>query len=105
MIPKDGKVETAGLTLDLDGRRLRGPAGAVKLNPKERRLLAVFMSCPGEVLSRKFLMKKVWNTDYVGDTRTLEVHVCWLRQKLEKVSGGTPRLVAVRRAGYKLEEQ
>ena len=105
MIPKDGKVKTAGLTLDLDGRRLRGPAGAVKLNPKECRLLAVFMNYLGEVLSRKLLMKRVWDTDYVGDTRTLEVHVCWLRRKLKEVSGGTPRLVAVRRVGYRLEEQ
>ena len=63
------------------------------------------MSCPGKVLSRKFLMKNVWDTDYVGDTRTLEVHVCWLRRKLERVSGGTPRLAAVRGVGYRLEEQ
>ena len=54
------------------------------LTPMECRLLQTFMTYPGRVMSRKFLMRKVWKTEYLGDTRTLEVHVCWLRNKTEK---------------------
>ena len=105
MASQDKRIEAVGLTLDLAGRKLKGLAGQVGLNPKECQLLSVFMSYPGRVLSRKFLMKKVWGTDYVGDTRTLEVHMCRVRKKLKEVSGGSPRLVAVRGVGYRLVEQ
>ena len=66
----------ADLTLDLALREIRGCNGDSKLTPKECELLALFMSYPGRVLSRKLLMKEVWDTDYLDDTRTLEVHIC-----------------------------
>lgn len=56
------------------------------------------MHYPGQVLSRRFLMRRVWETDYTGDTRTLEVHVCWLRKKI-----GRERLRTVRGHGYWFE--
>jgi len=54
---------------------------------------------PWQVLSRKFLMKEVWDTEYVGDTRTLEVHICRLRGKLVEV-GSPPLIRTVRGVGY-----
>jgi len=53
----------------------------VSTSPTYARLLATFMHYPGQVLSRRLLMRQVWETDYTGDPRTLEVHVCWLRKK------------------------
>jgi two-component system phosphate regulon response regulator PhoB len=61
------------------------------------------MTYPGKVLSRKFLMKKVWKTDYLGDTRTLEVHVCWLRKKIEKDTRRPQYIRTVKGTGYRFE--
>ena len=56
-----------------------------------------------EILTRSFLMKRVWKTDYVGDTRTLEVHIHWLRKAIEKDPSSPARLRTVRRIGYRFE--
>jgi len=65
------------------------------------RLLEVFMRNPEKVLTRKFLMKEVWETDYLGDTRTLEVHICWLRKKIEEDPDRRCYLRTVRGVGYR----
>ena len=65
-------------------------------------LLEVFMRNPGRVLDRRFLMREVWETDYTGDTRTLEVHICWLRKKIEKDPRHPRYLKTVRGVGYHL---
>jgi two-component system phosphate regulon response regulator PhoB len=91
----------ADLTLDLASREIKGCNGNNKLTPKECQLLALFMSYPGRVLSRKLLMKEVWDTDFVDDTRTLEVHICWLRKKIEEDPSNPQRLRTVRGVGYR----
>jgi len=100
---KSEVLRAADLTLDMDKRQIRGRGGTTKLTPKECQLLVLFMTNPGKVLSRRFLMKRVWETDYVEDTRTLEVHICRLRRKIEKASGGSWCLKTVRGVGYRLE--
>lgn len=91
--------EKAVFRLDAARRELHCGGKQHHLTPKECRLLEIFLEHPGQVLTRQFLMKEVWLTDYVADTRTLEVHVHWLRQKLE--AGGDPRLIhTVRSVGY-----
>jgi DNA-binding response OmpR family regulator len=90
-----------GLRLNLGTRELKNGKGAVHLTPKECRLLATFMRYPNQVLSHKFLMKEVWQTDYVGDTRTLQVHVSWLRRKIEENPRQPARLRTVRGVGYR----
>jgi DNA-binding response OmpR family regulator len=52
------------------------------LTPMTARLLAYLMTHPGQLLSRRVLMRQVWETDYLGDTRTLHVHICWIRKAL-----------------------
>ena len=91
----------ADLTLDLGRREVKGCNGHTKLTPKESELLALFMSYPGRVLSRKLLMKEVWDTDFLEDTRTLEVHVCWLRKKIEEDPHNPQRLRTIRGVGYR----
>jgi len=76
---------------------------AVRLTPKQARLLETFMRHPGEVLSRRFLMKHVWNTDYLGDTRTLDVHIRWVRQAIEENPSRPVLLRTVRGVGYRFE--
>ena len=71
-----------------------------RLNRKECRLLAMFMQHPGETLSRAFIMREVWDTDYCEDTRTIEVHVSWLRKKIEVDSTNPQRILTVRGIGY-----
>jgi DNA-binding response OmpR family regulator len=84
-------------------RVLRKGRARYRLRPKEAALLALFMRNPGRVLTRREIMKAVWDTDYVGDTRTLNVHVRWLRLKIED-DPGKPRLLrTVRGVGYRFE--
>ena len=86
--------------LDLATRTLIRDRARSKLTPKECRLLATFIAHEGQVLTRRFLMKEVWDTNFIADTRTLEVHVHWLRRKLEGNSGRPTYLHTVRGVGY-----
>ena len=75
------------------------------LTPMQCRLLHTFMLHPGEILSRQFLMREVWDTDYTGDTRTLEVHVRWIRKKIELNPSRPQHLRTVRGVGYRFDCQ
>jgi DNA-binding response OmpR family regulator len=72
---------------------------AVTLRAKEFDLLTAFMRHEGLVLDRERLLSMVWGQDFYGDTRTIDVHVAWLREKL---SGATARIQTVWGVGYKL---
>jgi len=100
----EGETLQAGrLTLNLGTRCVNNRSKERRLNPKELELLKVFMRSPGRVLSRKFLMKKVWKTDYMGDTRTLDVHIRWLREKIEENPSRPTYLRTVRAVGYRFD--
>jgi len=73
------------------------------LTPRQARLLELFMRHPGEILTRAFLMKQVWETDYVGDTRTLDVHIHWVRKAIEEDPASPVYLRTIRRLGYRLQ--
>jgi DNA-binding response OmpR family regulator len=73
------------------------------LTPRQARLLEVFMRHPGEVLTRAFLMKQVWDTDYLGDTRTLDVHVHWVRKAIEQDPSSPLYLCTIRQVGYRFD--
>ena len=96
-------LQVGGLVLNLDRRSVSRGQEKHQLTPKELRLLEVFMRNPGRVLSRKFLMKNVWETDYVGDTRTLDVHVRWIREKIEENPSSPLYVRTVRGVGYRFE--
>ena len=61
------------------------------------------MRHPGSVLSRDLLMTRVWGYDYLGDSRTVDVHVRWLREKIEADAAAPQRIVTVRSLGYRFE--
>ena len=103
-LPTEARPSTSiridGLTLDVANRVLFTKDDVYHLTPMECRLLAVLMRHAGQVLSRKYLMREVWRTDYCEDTRTLEVHVCWLRKKIEPDPRRPRYLRTIRGRGY-----
>ena len=96
------KLQAGSLTLNQQYLYFRDGRPPIKFTPKEAHLLAVLMQSPGQVVSRAKIMKEVWQTDYLGDTRTLDVHVCWLRQKLEDDPTNPQLLLTERGVGYQL---
>ena len=70
------------------------------LTPKQAELLELLMRHTGEVLTRKFIMRRVWDTDFLDDTRTLDVHIHWLRKAIELDTGSPEYLHTVRGVGY-----
>ncbi|MBW4618496.1 MAG: response regulator transcription factor [Cyanosarcina radialis HA8281-LM2] len=73
----------------------------VNLSPKEFRLLELFMSYPRRVWSRDQLIDRVWGADFLGDTKTVDVHIRWLREKLEKDPSQPEYVITVRGFGYR----
>ena len=99
---REGSVlRVGGLTLNLQTRCVHHRNATHRLTPKQTELLQVFMEHAGQTLTRKFLMATVWNTDYMGDTRTLDVHVRWLREKIEDNPSAPKYLRTVRGIGYR----
>jgi DNA-binding response OmpR family regulator len=99
-------LQAGRLALDMNERQLYlngNGADPVRLYPMEARLLAALMEAPGKILSRAYLMKKVWRTDYLEDTRTLDVHICWLRQKIENDPSDPRHIITHRGRGYELK--
>ncbi|NUN63646.1 response regulator transcription factor [Pseudanabaena biceps] len=74
----------------------------INLSPKEFRLLDLFMSHPRRVWSREQLLEKVWGVDFVGDSKTVDVHIRWLREKIEVDPSEPKHIVTVRGFGYRL---
>ncbi len=72
-----------------------------KLTPQAVSLLLVFMQLPGHLFTRQELMKRIWKTDYMGDTRTLDVHVRWLRKAIEEDPSNPQYILSVHSIGYK----
>jgi DNA-binding response OmpR family regulator len=92
-----------GFELDLVAHELRVHGRAVHLRPKEFQLLAMLASHPGRAYSRRQLLDRVWGPDQVGDPRTVDVHVRWLRSKIEPQPDRPVHLVTVRGLGYRLD--
>lgn len=97
----DHRVLVCGpLRLDIEGRELVSHGRSYHLTPKECQLLTTFIDHKGQVLTRQFLMREVWQTGYVADTRTLEVHVHWIRRKVEPERTSPSVIHTVRGVGY-----
>jgi DNA-binding response OmpR family regulator len=91
------------LRLSLTGRRLFKDGKETKLSNKEFDLLAELMRNRGVVLSRDLILTKVWGYDYFVDKRTVDVHIRWLREKIEDDASDPKRIVTVRGVGYRFE--
>ncbi|MBM3127704.1 MAG: response regulator transcription factor [Chloroflexi bacterium] len=103
---KPPRLLTVGkLALDLEKHKLTRGNKTFPLTPKEFGLLKTLMEHAGQLVTRKVLIRQVWETDYMGDTRTLDVHVRWVREKVEDDPGEPKRLKTVRGEGYKIEKE
>jgi DNA-binding response OmpR family regulator len=91
------------LQVSLTGRRVHKKGDEVKLSNKEFDLLTELMRNRGVVLSRDLILTKVWGYDYFVDKRTVDVHIRWLREKLEEDASDPRRIVTVRGVGYRFE--
>ena len=100
---KDELLDCGPFTMNLDRRILTAFGQETELTPKLADLMEFFLRHPNEVLDRKSLMETVWQTDYLGDTRTLDVHIRWIRRALEGDGKFPRRLKTVRGVGYQLE--
>jgi DNA-binding response OmpR family regulator len=99
-----GHILTVGeLTLNMDKRCVSRGDNVRRLTPRQAQLLEVFMRNEGRTLTRKYLMETVWETDYMGDTRTLDVHVRWIRERIEEEPSSPRYLRTVRGVGYHFE--
>jgi DNA-binding response OmpR family regulator len=99
---KDELIQGGPFLLNVPNRTLIANGKEKQLTPKVALLLELLMRNPNETMDRKTLMEKVWQTDYLGDTRTLDVHIRWVREALDDQSR-TPRfLKTVRGIGYRL---
>jgi DNA-binding response OmpR family regulator len=101
--PGDEEVKSSDLILNLISRRAFMGEQELVLSPKEFSLLAELMRHRGVVLSRDLLLTRVWGSDFVGDARTVDVHIHWLREKLEADPSNPLRIVTVRSIGYRFE--
>ncbi len=96
-------LEAGPVRMDVERHVVTVAGASVPLPLKEFELLEMFLRNAGRVLTRGQLIDRVWGSDYVGDTKTLDVHVKRLRTKIEGEPGNPRHLVTVRGLGYKFE--
>ncbi|HXC19410.1 MAG TPA: response regulator transcription factor [Acidimicrobiales bacterium] len=99
----DDEIELGPIRMDIDARRCYVDGEEIKLRKKEFALLRLLLENPGRVLTREVLIDRIWGSDYVGDTKTLDVHIKRLRAKVEVDPGNPRHIITVRGLGYKFE--
>ncbi|MBI5649810.1 MAG: response regulator transcription factor [Chloroflexi bacterium] len=97
------KLASGDLALDIVGHRAWRGDQTLNLTPKEFDLLAELIRHTGAVLTRDLLLQRVWGFDFGGDTRTVDVHIRWLREKIETDPAKPKRIETVRGIGYRFE--
>jgi DNA-binding response OmpR family regulator len=101
--PKQEVLEFDNLRIDMTRREITVDGDVVAFKPKEYELLTFLAQHQGQVLSREFILERVWGWDFIGDSRTVDVHVRWLREKIESDPANPKRIITVRGAGYRFE--
>ena len=101
--PKQQILEFGNLRIDMTRREITVDDEVVAFKPKEYELLTFLAQHQGQVLSREFILERVWGWDFIGDSRTVDVHVRWLRTKIEKDLLNPQRIVTVRGVGYRFD--
>ena len=99
--PAEDELEGGPVRMDVARHEVRVGGEVAAFPPKEFELLEAFLRRKGRLLTREFLIEEVWGPDYVGDTKTLDVHVKRIRRKIETDPHEPAHLVTVRGLGYK----
>ena len=105
LLPGDGNdnIHAGPVRLDVEKRSVRSAGKQTRLTPRLMRLLKTLIDHQGEVVERKALFSQVWETDYTDDTRTLDVHISWLRRAIEVDPQDPKFLQTIRGVGYRLD--
>jgi DNA-binding response OmpR family regulator len=105
LLPGNGghMLHVGPIRLDLEHKRVRCQGREARLTPRLMTILRILMQHPGELLDRAVLFRQVWDTEYTGDTRTLDVHISWLRHALEEDPRNPQFLKTIRGVGYRLD--
>ena len=105
LLPGDERytLEVGPIKLNLAQCKVHCLGKDTRLTPKQAQLLEVFMHNPGRLMTRKRLIRQVWHTDYTGDTRTLDVHMSWLRYAIEPDPKHPRFLKTIRGMGYRFD--
>jgi two-component system, OmpR family, response regulator RegX3 len=101
----DAPVEASGVRVDRARHEVQVDGSGVELPPKEFELLAYLIENAGRVLTRGQLIDEIWGSDYVGDTKTLDVHVRRLRTRVEQDPKAPSRIQTVRGVGYRFADR
>jgi DNA-binding response OmpR family regulator len=96
-------IKVGELTIDLLSYQVMLDGSVLNLPPLEIKLLAFLAQNRGRAFTREQLLERVWGYDYVGDAKTVDVHIRWLRKKIEKDPSRPSHLITVRGIGYKFE--
>lgn len=102
-VEDENSLSAGPFRLDVDQRCIRVNNKQISLTPRLVNLLKILIERRGEVITREDLFRLVWDTTYIGDTRTLDVHVSWLRQALEEDPRHPQYIKTVRGIGYRLD--
>lgn len=105
LLPGNGgnMLHVGPIRLDMGLKRVRCQGREARLTPRLVRILRILMQHPGEVVERAVLFRHVWDTEYTEDTRTLDVHISWLRQAIEEDPRKPQFLKTIRGVGYRLD--
>ena len=95
-------LQVGDVRMDVPGRTVTVRGREIQLPPKEFDLLRVFLANPDRVLGRDYLLDRVWGEDYGGDVRTLDVHIRWLREKIERDPSAPIHILTIHGVGYRL---
>lgn len=99
----DDRLDFGDLAIDLVRREVKLKDEVLKLKPKEYELLVFLARNQGMALSRDLILERVWGWEYDGGSRTVDVHVRWLREKIEPEPANASRIVTIRGIGYRFE--
>lgn len=101
--PRGETLQAGPLMLDTEAHSARLSGEELRLKPREFDLLALFMRNPGRAFTRDQILERLWGHDYIGDVRTVDVHVRWLREKIEAEPSAPARIITIRGVGYRFE--
>lgn len=101
--PSSETLTSGDLVIDLAGHTVKLADKELELKPREFDLLALLVANKGRAFTRDQILERLWGQDYIGDTRTVDVHIRWIRQKLETVPDSPNRIVTIRGVGYRFQ--
>lgn len=97
-------LTTGNLEVDVTGHQARMSGEPLELKPRVFELLRLLVANTGRAFTRDQILERLWGHDYIGDTRTVDVHVRWLREKIEADPSDPKRIITVRGIGYRFQE-